>query len=137
MGEWLHIQVGLLLSKAINEVGYPVSSENAAKFIADMASFKRAETASIKNAIEFILNDAPYYLTCDVTALDLDDTITVTVTSSYYEKEDGDYNKWLACHGLDEKELSKKIKSYIQLVRRLVNNYSRRFGSCLLSLSTY
>lgn len=126
-----------MLSKAINETSYSVSSGNAAKFIEGMASFKNAEIASIKRAIEFVLNDAPYYLICDVTEMASEDTITVRVLSSYVEDEDGNYNEWLERHNLTEEKLSKEIKSYIQLVRRLVNSYSRRFGSCLLSLSTY
>lgn len=137
MCENLHIQVGIKLSKAINEASYPVSSENAAQFIVDMTSFKNAEIVSIKNAIEFVLNDAPYYLLCDVTVIASEDTISVSVSSNYFEDEDGKYNEWLEMHNLTKEKLSKEMKSYIQLVRRLVNSYSRRFGSCLLSLSTY
>ena len=137
MCENLHIQVGIKLSKAINESIYPVSTENAAHFVNDMISLKNVEIASIKNAIEFVLNDAPYYLLCDVTVIALEDTISVSVSSDYSEDEDGGYNEWLEMHNLTEEKLSKEMKSYIQLVRRLVNSYSRRFGSCLLSLSIY
>ena len=138
-GKCLHIQVGVKLSTALNEVDYSVHSNgNAAKFIADMTAFKNDAIKALKSAIELVLNIAPTnYICCGVMAVERDDILSVHVMPDFSEEEDGNYDKWLTRNHIDEEKLSKDIESCIQLVQNIVNNYGHHFGSCLLSLSTY